>query len=453
MTSTSTTTSQVKMSRVRSYRWLGVIIGFAILVRLAVSFYAGNEINRLPGTFDEVSYDMVAQQVLSGNGFTVAENWWPATKAGEPTAHWSYLYTLFLTGVYAIFGHHPLAARIIQAVLVGILTPLLVYRVGNRYFNTKVGLIAAGLSAFYIYFIYYAAALVTESFYIITALWALDLAGKMVDDLKATQSLAWKDGLLLGIALAATILLRQVFLLFVPILFVWLLWQSYRYRLSTVFRTMGTLIIATVVIVLSILPWTVRNYQAFNTFVLLNTNAGFAFYWGNHPIHGYNFISILPDDGPTYFELLPPELLHLNEAELDRALLQRSAEFIREDPVRYLFLSASRIKDYFKFWPSPESGLVSNISRVLSFGILLPFMVYGFVRHGPRSLSTKGSILYLFVFSYAGIHLLSWALIRYRLPVDAILIIFVGLTIIEISTAVQRWKVKPESSLRIGSAG
>ena len=40
------------------------------------------------------------------------------------------------------------------------------------------------------------------------------------------------------------------------------------------------------------------------------------------------------------------------------------------------------------------------------------------------------TLLYLFIAVYTVIHLLSWALIRYRLPVDAVLIIFAayGLT-------------------------
>ena len=432
--------------------WLAIIIAISIMSRLVMSVYIGDTIDQLPGTYDEVSYDMLAQQLLAGNGFTVAENWWPATKAGEPTAHWSYLYTLFLTAVYAIFGHHPLAARVIQSILAGILMPLLIYRVGWRYFNSGIGLLAAGLSAIYIYFIYYSGSLITESFYILTTLWTLDLAGKIVDDLESNQSLHWQDGLLLGLALAITVLLRQVFLLFIPILFIWLIWQSYRRQLKSILQMMRSLIVATIIIVFSIIPWTIRNYRAFNTFVLLNTNAGFAFYWGNHPIHGYNFISILPADGPSYFDLLPPELLHLNEAELDRALLGRSIQIIQEDPVRYIILSVSRLKDYFKFWPSSDSGMISNIARVLSFGLLLPFMIYGFVRCLSQSLLSKRLILYLFIISYSGIHLLSWALIRYRLPVDAVLIIFASVTIMELSSVIQRRLTDTQNSLGVSPA-
>ena len=140
--------------------------------------------------------------------------------------------------------------------------------------------------------------------------------------------------------------------------------------------------------------------------------------------------------------MIPSELRHLDEAALDQALLREGLRFVVEDPLRYALLSLSRVKDYFKFWPSPDSGSPSNLARVMSFGVLLPFMLYGLLLSIWRSLFLPrnpqpgacnlqaATLLYLFIAVYTAIHLLSWALIRYRLPVDAVLIIFAayGLT-------------------------
>jgi hypothetical protein len=357
-------------------RWLIAIISISVTIRVMVALYMGDQVASLPGIFDQVSYDMMAQQLLKGHGFTVPVDWWPATPAGEPTAHWSFLYSLYLAAVYALFGYQPLIARLIQASVAGILMPWLAYRLGRQYFGEEVGLTTAGLSAVYLYFVYYAAALVTETFYIIAILWILNLArqlGQSADD--NHHSKPWRDGFGLGVALVIAVLLRQVFLLFIPILFLWLLWRSYFYRGKSIMQMARVLVIATTILVLSIVPWTYRNYQAFGRFVLLNTNAGFAFYWGNHPIHGYNFIAILPEDGASYQSLIPAEFLSLNEAELDQTLLKQAVGFIQADPGRYAMLSFSRVKDYFKFWPSPDSGLTSNLSRVFSFGLFLPLML------------------------------------------------------------------------------
>lgn len=407
--------------------WLIIILAGAVLLRIAAAIYFGDTVVDLPGTFDQLSYDMLARQVVAGHGFTVAEDWWPLTKAGEPTAHWSYLYTLYLAGVYALVGYHPLMARLLQAVIAGVAMPWLTYRLGRRHFGETVGIVAAALMAGYIYFFYYAATLMTETFYITAILWSFDLTEQLTTDLAAGKRprAGW---VWLGLSLGIAVLLRQLFLLFIPFLAGWLLWRAHISGRKFGAAFFG-LVVSGMIVVAMILPWTVRNYQAFNQFVLLNTNAGFAFFWGNHPIHGTNFIAILPPDGLSYQDLVPPELRSLNEAALDSALLKRGLQFIADDPGRYLLLSLSRTKDYFKFLPSSQSSFISNVSRVLSFGIFLPFMLAGVIISFKNGVWQAHTLLYLFILVYTGVHLLSWALIRYRLPVDAALLPFAALSL------------------------
>jgi hypothetical protein len=208
-----------------------------------------------------------------------------------------------------------------------------------------------------------------------------------------------------------------------------LLWLWYAARPNPL-----KLLIPLLIIGAMILPWTIRNYLAFDYFVLLNTNSGYAFYWGNHPVHGVKFIPILSSQ--QYYELLPPELLHLNEAELDSALMDVAVQNVLSDPWRYIQLSISRIPPYFQFWPSAESGLISNLSRVGSFGLFLPFMLYGLFRVLRIQFSRLGqflaspfTLLYLFLLVYTGLHLLTWTLVRYRLPVDGVLMVFAGVSL------------------------
>lgn len=429
-------------------KWLIGILVIATLLRIGAAFYQGNTVMPLPGIYDQTSYHGLALRVAAGYGFDFAEDHWPATRGGEPTAHWSYLYTLYLATVYKILGVQPLIARLIQAVLAGLLQTWLIWRIGRHLFGATVGIIAAGLSAVYLYFVYYAGGLLTETFYIIGILWTFDVTFRLITRTKqeAVPAVSWRLWLELGLAIGVTVLLRQIFLLFVPFLFLWLWWTlpvpsqtvSNKTQLQKLIRwpVIKGLLGTTVVIVLLIAPWTFRNYRAFGTFVPLNTNAGFAFFWGNHPIYGTTFVGLLPADGPSYGDLIPDELRSLNEAELDQALLKRGIGFITADPVRYFWLSVSRSREYFMFWPSSESGLVSNIARVGSFGLFLPFMLYGLWLSAkyvwqPQDNYQRSEIilLYLFMVTYTGIHLLTWALIRYRLPVDAILLLFAALAI------------------------
>jgi hypothetical protein len=213
-------------------------------------------------------------------------------------------------------------------------------------------------------------------------------------------------------------------------------------------------ILSITVIVLFIVPVTLYNYSRFGRVVLLNTNSGYAFFWGNHPIYGTKFIPILPEG--AYQELIPLEVRNLDEAALDQELLRRGVDFVLDDPGRYFLLSLSRIPAYFMFWPSADSEILSNISRVASFGVTWPFMAYGLILAFRPSVREKGSgllnsictpagLLMVFVFLYSAIHLLTWALIRYRLPVDAALIPFAALGLVNV--------VQQANALRAGRKG
>lgn len=442
---------------------LAVTLLVAVLARVAAALYIGNTVEDLPGTADQLSYHHLALRILGGHGLTFDSPWWPYTAAGEQTAHWSYLYTGFLTLVYALFGPNPLVARLIQAVLVGVLQPLLAYAIGSRVFGRVVGLVGAVLTALYAYFIYYAANLMTESFYITAILasfyFALKIAEPRSENAVETPATARKgfDGLdkldqrnvrhgladtagpatryklalALGLALATAVLLRQLFLLVIPFLFLWLLLQGRKHFLP--------ILISGAVVVAAMLPFTAYNYARFDRFVLLNTNAGFAFFWGNHPIYGTQFQSILPHSMGKYRDLIPEETRHLDEAALDQELLRRGIQFVLDDPGRYVQLSISRIPGYFVFWPSSDSSTISNLARMASFGVLWPFMLYGLLVSlfkGRTALSLRPPsatvLLYGFILLYTAIHVLTWTLIRYRLPVDAFLVLFAGLAFVDL---------------------
>jgi len=225
-------------------------------------------------------------------------------------------------------------------------------------------------------------------------------------------------------------------MLFIPILIFWM-WLANQRKFDL--RLGISVIVPAAMLVAAVLPFTLYNYSRFQRFVLLNTNSGYVLFWANHPIYGTHFIPILPPEMGTYLDLIPAGLKTLDEAALDQELLRRGLGFITEDPARYLLLSLSRIPAFFIFWPSPDSGLISNISRVGGFGLLLPFILYGLVRSViPKApvpafrFSSPLFLIFLFILFYTALHLLTWALVRYRLPVDALFMIFAGLAFVDL---------------------
>ena len=411
-------------------RPLPIILAVSVLLRVSASFVLGNSVSALPGTFDQVSYHNLALRILEGHGFTFGQLWWPLTRPDEPTAHWSFLYTLYLVAVYSVFGPHPIVARIIQAVIVGILHPFIAYRLGEKIFNKPVGLVAAAITAVYVYFFYYGAALMTEPFYITAILFTLYFAIQLAENADKKRDI--QLGLALGISLAVAVVLRQVFLLFVPFLFLWMWYARFKRRGNL---PLTSTVLSIVIVTLFILPITYFNYVRFDRFVLLNTNSGYAFFWGNNPIYGTKFIPILPST--EYQAMIPEEVRQLDEAALDQELLKRGIQFVLEDPKRYALLSLSRIPPYFMFWYSSESSTLSNLSRIGSFGIFLPFMLYGLflgIKQNRKNLLVSPvGLMLLFGVVYSGVHILTWTLIRYRLPVDAALIPFAGLALVDLA--------------------
>ncbi|HET6598285.1 MAG TPA: glycosyltransferase family 39 protein [Anaerolineales bacterium] len=392
-----------------------------MLIRIPIAVLMGDQITVLPGIQDQVSYDALARSLLDGRGYSFTEKWYPFTPADTPTAHWSFLYPLYLAGVYAVTGHHPLAARLLQAVVGGALLCLLVYRIGRRVANEETGLVGAGLAAVYGYFVYYNAALMTETFFIVLILLALHLSLEIKE---SPTLLRWIG---LGISLGLAGLLRQTILLFIPFLLFWLFLEL-RNRVTH----WSHFSIPLVITLLLIAPWTLRNYLVYREFLLLNSNAGYALFASNNPNLGTdwnNDVVVVP---------VPGELQGQNEAQLDRALTRRAVEFIRADPERYLRLTLDKTLEFFWFWPSSDSSRISNLNRVLSFGLYLPFMLFGLYISLSRWRSFV--VLYLFIFIHTTIHLLSWPAARYRLSVDAVSMVFAGLAVLELAKQWKSWR-------------
>jgi 4-amino-4-deoxy-L-arabinose transferase-like glycosyltransferase len=398
-----------------------LIIVAAVLIRIPVALLMGDRVTELPGIHDQVSYDALARSLLAGRGYSFTENWYPFTPANTPTAHWSFVYPLYLAGTYAVTGYHPLAARLLQGIIGSALLCFLVYRIGRRVVNEDTGLVAAGLTAVYGYFIYYNVALMTETFFIVLVLLTLYLSLELQEEPTLVR---WAG---LGLSLGLAGLLRQTVLLFALLLLVWLFLELRGRGIRW-----GYFAVPVAIIVLLVAPWTLRNYLVYRGFLLLNSNAGYALYASNNSDLGTdwrNEVVVVP---------VPEELKGRNEAELDRALAQKGINLILADPERYLWLSLDKTLEYFKFWPSSDSSRISNLNRVFSFGLYLPFMIVGL---GLSVLRWRNFVpLYLFIVIHTGIHLLSWPSLRYRLPVDAVLMVFAGLTLIELAKLLKTWR-------------
>ena len=246
--------------RRNSHRWLGLILIVSVLARVGVALYLGDVVDAPPLLTDQRSYHVLGARLLTGHGYSFETDWYPFTLADTPTAHWSFLYSLFIAAVYVLFGVQPLAARLVQAVLGGILLPWLVYRLARQVFTRPsppspgltatpfslsrtlgegeggrgdrgegrhaIPLVAAAIAALYGYYILYAATLMTETFFIVVLLWSLEVGLRIGARLQNGEKVPLSLTLQLGLSLGLAALLRQAILPWVPVLSLWLLWAA-----------------------------------------------------------------------------------------------------------------------------------------------------------------------------------------------------------------------------------
>jgi len=417
-------------------KYLIAILILSVLLRVAIALYLGNEVDAPALLTDQRSYHGLGVRLSAGYGFSFDRDWYPFTLAETPTAHWSFLYSLFVAAVYTLWGAAPLAVRLVQAMLGGLLLPWMVFRLARTMFSDatpenavqaeKVALVAAFIVAIYGYFILYAATLMTETFYIVALLWSLERGLALAAQLRDPASIRslFPTVLALGVSLGIATLLRQSILPWVPVLFLYLLWLGWRKgQLQTAVVTLG---LVGLILVAFVVPWTIRNYIVYDEFLLLNSNAGFAMYSAQHPMHGTTFSEFAAAP-------LPDGSWGQSEPALDRALMVQGIQFILDDPGRYLLLSLSRIRAFFEFWPTSDTTLLHNIGRTGSFGLFLPFMVYGLILaiRRPRFVQ-RNVLLFLFAGTYTLMHILTWAMVRYRLPVDAVMIPLAALALMDL---------------------
>lgn len=291
-------------------RWLLVIIGVALAVRLAYALVAPP-----PPISDEMHYDVLARSLAAGGGYV---------EDGVATAYWPVGYPALIAAFYVAFGFHYLPIIIFQCVL-GAATAALTWRLASLFLNESsaraAGLIVAVLPSQ----VAYAARLfpaVIFGFVVVVASYVIIKYGRTVAAAGA--------GFLTGAgALAAPVLLPVPGAFFVIDLLTGRSWK----------RALTRALVAAAVTAAVVAPWTYRNWRVLGALVPVSTNGGVIFWMGNNP----------GSDGCYTFPLSPANPLWLVSDEVKRDRLgQRLAwDFIRRHPVAFVKLTIPKFANLY----------------------------------------------------------------------------------------------------------
>ena len=397
-------------------------------------------------TIDAGFHDYWARGLAAGD-------WAPPAGRGDPrVATTPYLrppgYPWFLALIYRVAGTGYVAPRIVQMCL-GLVSSVLAFLIGRRWFGPGVGLVWSGFMSVYWAFIYFEGEFHAPAVLIPLLLGVVGLLGLWAASMAPRHCLA--AGLLLGLSA----LVRPNALLFMPVVILWACWVAYRRgEWRPFFLAAGGFIAAVVVVVA---PATIRNYRVASDFVLISSNAGINLYIGNNEHADGRVADDLPGFGQFATCYDYPALVGNLEKKLGRSLKHSEVSahfvgqawaFVRSHPLDFLKLTARKA---WLFWGpneiahnkavacerrfSPVLGRIpGDFASVLALGLVGVAMLVGRwkgqrARSGPpngfrRETREVSLLVLLLVLTYFVSVLPFFVSARYRVPIIPFLLLF-----------------------------
>ena len=356
-----------------------------------------------PEIMDSHAYDEIAMNIVSGTGFYLYN---------IPTAFVAPLYPFFLAGIYAVFGHSFIIAKIFN-ILLAAGTIFFIYLIACELFNRSVGKIAAGIVAIHPELVAITAFLYTESlntFLLVFFLWALVRAINRAENTKFYWALS---GLLLGLST-----LTKGTTLMLP-LFLFILFAVDRALRSKFIPFM----IFISVFFITLIPWTIRNYVQFRIVLPVATGAGESMWTGNY----------FPFDGEYRYGQTQQKIEELSKGrpwiERDSILMREAKRMIKENPIRFVKLAVKKIaRLWVKVYENVPQGMQRQENLMLKFGLMmihLPLLIMA-IAGMARSLllNLQVRVTFYLLLYYTLVHAITFAVPRYRLPIMPFLIIF-----------------------------
>ena len=254
--------------------FLSLIIIFILGLYLRLKFVYGPQMKLSP---DAINYDIMVKQFLT-KGFL-------AYRETSSNAYVVPGYPLFLSFIYSIFGYSldsPFTmVRVIQA-FISSASILLVFFIGREVISNRVGLISAFFFAMYLPFIQSVTLILTEVLYTFFFLLYIFL------QIKTLKSHNFILNVLSGILFALAVLIRpSIFPLFAfPYI--------YKFIVSKDKKVIKEFAFFTLAIILTMLPWWIRNYLTLGKVVILSTGSGNPLFAGTFPYLDYSNMKYVP---------------------------------------------------------------------------------------------------------------------------------------------------------------
>jgi len=306
-----------------------------------------------------------------------------------------------------------IAIRLFQSILL-ILQSLLIYKISKIIFNNKgASKLALMIALFYPMFVFYQGLLLSETIFNTFLICAIFYMYKW----KKQGLLIDKNFFFSNLFFIAAIYTKGTIALFHPIaIFLFYLVNSNtknRKKISYIF------LLSIVCYIALLLPWSLRNYQIFNSFVPFTTSSSANLYLGANVANKSGGVDWAKDVELDFVKSTE----QLGEIEKSKVYKEKALNFIVDHPKEYFYLMWKKFIRLYSIVPNHESyqGFFYSFILSVSYGPVLFFFIASiFIFYKMwRELIP----IYLLVLYFTAIHILFISSIRYRLPLEPFMIL------------------------------
>ena len=361
---------------------LGSIVFAALIIRLIAIPFIPQHI-----AADNITYKAAALDILNGGIIWSNDYIMP-------------LYPLSL----ALFGGGD-KAPIFIGLISGCISVLLVWALTNQIFKNQIaGIGAAGIMALYPMAIFYSVVGLTESLFVPLILGAFLALYKYRPALASTLFIL-------------SILTRPAVDVFAPFV---IFWHTLVLRKAGLSRAFRDLAVYGFLYVLIMSPWWYHNIKKFDHFTRLNHAFGLVLYSGNNPMNkSGGGISMVDFDTTNVFGDHIPKTI----AKYDRTLRDAAIEYIRNNPGNFIKMAGVKFVRFWNLFPYAPVVKGNRLALITTLS-LLPVLVFAFATLIIRRdlfwhlTPILGFIVYLTL-----VHMITIGSIRYRYPLEPLLIV------------------------------
>jgi len=290
-----------------------------------------------------------------------------------------------------------IGAKILFAVISSC-TIFVIGRIALHFRDTRLTAWLAGIvAALYPFFVFYSSLILSETIF----LFLVSLFFLLI--LRSNG----RGFVIAGFVAGLAHLTRPTLSLFLPVVLVWA-----RVRSGTRWKY---LLVSALLLFVTILPWGLRNIGALGEFHLGTANSGHVLWEGNNP---YNTTGGVAGGDLRYLDEMPEGL---GELEQDRWQRDRAVEFIRSDWGRFAGLAFRKFVRFWNIWPNAP-GFDRGMYRWIALASFAPVLLLALASiHVLRAMWRDTIIVWLFVCYYTAIHMVTIGSLRYRLPLEPLL--------------------------------